>query len=585
MLLGILIGLLTACSGTPIQETAAVVISDTAPETEVEVVETPDRPFPADSLYDLLVAEFAVRRNRYDLALGNYLQQAHQTQDPGVTARATRLAQFLRADKATLDAAQLWVDLEPENSEAQYTLATMLAKNKRPLEAMTHMTRVLENGGSTNFAAIAASALPLPETSRYAIEQEIEQLLLQYPGNTQLLTSKSLLYQQRGEIKQALAIIRQVLLIDDSELHAVIVEARLLQQLNRDEEAFQRLETVVAQHPNNRRLRLQYARMLMRKDITLAKLQFEILLAAAPNDADLLLSLGLISKESNQIEDAQRYFKHLLAGGQRENEANYYLAQLAEQREDWPSAIAYYQQIPPGSDFLAAVNRIKTLYMKQGRDDTAREYLQSQRQRYPEHSVRLYLLESEMLLTSGDIDGSHKLLTEALLITPNQASLLYARSMTAEKLGLIELMEKDLRNIIAQDENNATALNALGYVLANRTDRYDEAYELVSRALQTKPGDPAILDSLGWIEYRRGNLQRAHEILLQAYKAFPDPEVAAHLGEVLWQLGQQQQAIKIWQQGLAKNPDSSFINEAMQRLLPDEAVPDPASQSLIEKAE
>ena len=563
----LLLLLVSACSTTPERVDEPATTADIATNTESpEQIEPPTRPFPADSFYDLLVAEFAVRRNRYDLALGNYLQQAHQTRDVGVTARATRLAQFLHADKATLDAAQLWVELEPDNAEAQYTTSMMLAKNMRPMEALEHMTIVLEQGGRTNFAAIAASALSLPEESRNAIEQTIEQLLQQYPQNTQLLTAQSLLYQQRGETEQALKIIQKVLDIDENDLHAVVVEARLLQQLKRSDEAFIRLEKVVAQYPTNRRLRLQYARMLMATDIALAKIQFEYLLSISPKDPDLLLSLGLISKETEQMDDAENYFQRLQATGERSSEAYYYLGQISEQREDWQGAIDYYKLIPPGTDFLAAINRIVALYIKQGRTDTASEHLHSLRRQYPEHTVRLYLLESELLLRNNQAEQSHALLSEALLIHPQQASLLYARSMLSEKLGNMELMEEDLLSIIEQDNNNATALNALGYVLANRTDRLDEAYDYISRALAAKPNDPAILDSLGWVEFHRGNLQRSLELLTQAYQAFPDHEVAAHLGEVLWQLGEKERAQKVWQRALQNEPDSAIIHETMQRL-------------------
>ncbi|MEE8057141.1 MAG: tetratricopeptide repeat protein [Pseudomonadales bacterium] len=566
--------ILAACSTTTTEsgDVNATTLQNATPKTAAEA---PTRPFPADSFHDLLVAEFAVKRNRYDLALGNYLQQAHRTRDSGVTARATRLAQFLRADKATLDAAQLWVELEPDNLEAQYTLSTMLAKNKRPIEALQHMTVVLENGGKTNFAAIAASSLDLPNSSRITIETRLDQLRVKFPENIQLLTAKSLLLQQRGETEAALTMIRDVLDLDENDLHAVVVEARLLQQLKRGDEAFVRLEKVVLQYPKNRRLRLQYARMLMTKDINLAKQQFEKLLGSSPNDPDLLLSLALISKETDNLDDAEKYFQLLLQSGHRTTEAQHYLGQLAEQRQQWQTAIDHYRLIPPGTDFLAATNRITHLYLQQGRVETARDYLQSIRQQYPEHAVRIYLLESEILLRSNRFEEGHALLSEALLSHPQQANLLYARSMFSEKVGNIDLMEQDLRVIINQDSNNAIALNTLGYVFANRSERLDEAYDLIKRALAIKPNDPAILDSLGWVEFRRGNLQQAAALLTQAYKAFPDHEVAAHLGEVLWIMGRQQQARLIWKQALQRKPDSNYLRETLQRFKVDSPQPSP----------
>ena len=165
--------------------------------------------------------------------------------------------------------------------------------------------------------------------------------------------------------------------------------------------------------------------------------------------------------------------------------------------------------------------------------------------------------------------------------SPKQANLLYARSMLSEKMGDLALMEQDLLAIIKQEPNNATALNALGYVLANRTDRLDEAYQLINRALAAKPNEPAILDSLGWVEYRRGNLPRALELLTQAHTSFPDHEVSAHLGEVLWQLGQTDQALAIWQQALKDTPDSAILRETIQRLASETGLlaPEPATNA------
>lgn len=576
--------LLSACSG--IQEDPALQAStveplETAVEQSQEDAEIPTRPFPADSFHDLLVAEFAVRRSRYDLALGNYLQQAHQTRDIGVTTRATRLAQYLRADKAALDASRLWVELDPDNIEALYTAATLLAKNQRPIEALEYMITVLEKEGNTNFAVIAASTLQLPTTTQTTVAQRFDQLLQTYPNNAQLLTAKSLLQQQRGEIEPALATIQQVLNTNSDNLHAVVVEARLLQQLNRDKEAFKRLQQVLKSHPENRRLRLQYARMLMKNNIPLAKKQFEILLSSAPNDADLLLSLGLISKETGEIDDANNYFNRLLQTDKRNNEANFYLGQLAEQSAAPNVAIDYYQQIIPGTDFLAAINRITYLYARQDQFDMAREYIQHLRQRYPDHAIRLYLLESNLLVNNSNLQGAHNLLSEAMVESPKQVNLLYARSMLSEKMGNLALMEQDLLEIIEQEPNNATALNALGYVLANRTDRLEQAYQLISRALAAKPNEPAIMDSLGWVEYRRGNLSTALELLSQAHTAFPDHEVSAHLGEVLWKLGETDQALTIWRQAIKDTPDSVILRETIQRLAPgaDMLAPEPATNT------
>ncbi|MCR8921492.1 tetratricopeptide repeat protein [Dasania sp. GY-MA-18] len=536
-------------------------------QAEAEKPAIPSRPFSADSFHDLLVAEFAVRRNQFDVALGHYVHQAHQTRDPGVTARATRLAQYIKAQNAALDMAQLWAELEPDSAEAQYTTATLLAQNKQPLQALEHMERVLNAGGATNFTAIVASSLNMPKLSQQLVASAIDGLISRHPQYGQLYVSRAIMEQSHNKPSQALASVRKGIALDNTDLQAVIIETRLLQQMGRDDEAFVRLEAIQQQYPDNRRLRLQYARLLLKKDLNKAREQFEYLLASTPNEADLLMSLALINTELNDYPQAKQYFKRALATNTRNNEALYYLAQIAEREDLLDEAIARYQAISLGDDYIAASNRMAELYSQQGDDDAALAMLQQRRQQHPELALRFYLLEAELLFNSQHYEQCHALLTEALNLHPEQGNLLYMRSLVSERRNDFALMEQDLRSIITQDPQNVTALNALGYVLANRGVRLEEAFELINQALSLKPNDPAILDSLGWVEFKRGNYARAVTLLEKAYAAFPDPEVASHLGEVLWTLNKQEQAQQIWQQGLEKNPGNPIIESTMQRLL------------------
>lgn len=559
--------LLSGCAATP-ESTADSAAAETPEAATVAASPVPTRAFPDDSFHDLLVAEFALRRNEFDIALDNYVAQAQLTRDSGVTERATRLAQFLNAEPQALSSARLWTELEPDNLEARFTLAAQLGRNQQLMEASEHMTRVLEAGGQVNFTAISANAATAPPATREALEARIDQLREQYPEQTDLMTAKALLLQQRNELEPALALAREVIEMDGDNMHAITIEARVLQQLRRSEEAVVRLEETLERHPNNRRLRLQYARILMQIDLVRAREQFSLLLHHTPNDADLLLSMGLLSKETGQPEQAETYFQRLLATEQRNSEALYYLGELAEQRADISAAIEAYQQVPPGAEFMRALNRIVAIYAGQGQLGNARDYLRSLRQTYPDQAVRLYLLECDLLLAQKLVDDAAALMSTALQEHPQNLNLLYARSMVNQERGDLAAMESDLRQIIAEEPDNATALNALGYTLATLTDRLTEAHELIRRASEASPEDPAIMDSLGWVEYRLGNLEVALTYLRRAYEKYPDHEVAAHLGEVLWQLGEREQAWTVWQEALQQRQDSKILRETMQRLAP-----------------
>jgi tetratricopeptide (TPR) repeat protein len=562
--------LVAGCSTHPSHPQPATDTPDTPPATAPATpVVVKERPFPAESFYDLLVAEFALHRGEYDLALNNYLQQAHSTGDIGVTARASRLAQFMRADRAALDAAQLWVMQDPDDTEAQFTLATQLAKAQRPLEAMPYMVKVLDSGTNANFAVIAAAAVQQSDAVKNALLEQFNQLLITHKDSVELMTGKALLLQERDDKTEALALVRKVLDIAPDTTHAIIIEAKLLEDMGRRDEAMTRLQQMVEQNPYNRRLRLQYARLLTRFDMPKAREQFALLVEQSPGDADMLLSLALVTKETGALEDAENYFQQLLALGQHVQEANFYLGQIAEQRGDSNAAIRYYEQIPPSSDFFPALGRIVQLQMANHKVAALRSYLRNLRERYPQHAVRLYLVEAEVLMQEKEYAAGSELLTEALKKNPLQPNLLYTRSTFSERRHDVVLLEKDLRAILAKDPDNVVALNALGYTLTNLTNRHDEAFELIKKALSQKPDDPAIMDSMGWVEYRRGNVAAARELLEKAYATYPDPEVAAHLGEVLWEAGSESRAREIWMKALQDEPDNEILRGTLKRFAPD----------------
>ena len=219
-----------------------------------------------------------------------------------------------------------------------------------------------------------------------------------------------------------------------------------------------------------------------------------------------------------------------------------------------------------GREMLVAASRASVILIDQGRIDEIRAWFGELRRQNPEKTEQLYGVEADLLARGGELASATLVLDEALAQMPDSSSLRYARAMIAEQQGDLALMEKELRKIIASEPENATAINALGYTLANRTRRYEEAYELISRALALEPDEPAILDSMGWVLYRQGNYEAALDYLTRAYAAFPDPEVAAHLGEVLWVSGDTDNALKVWQGGLMKDPDNAVLAETLERL-------------------
>ncbi len=536
---------------------------ETTPETTPDTTPIVVRPFPRDALYGLLVAEFALHRGALDLALKNYLVQAQETRDAGVAARATRLARFLGAEAATLQAALLWSDLEPENAEARFTAAIALARAGRAREAFVRMSGLDPASAPTNFAGVAASALDLPAQERGEMLEALQQRKEQ---SADVLVATGLLLHSLQRYNEALDCTARVLADDPDNSQALLLSAQVYHDLGDAATGNTAVERALERHPDDRRLRLSYARLLARSDLAGAERQFRILLEQDPADAEVRLALALVYHESGQFDRMSEELNALLAEGSHVSAAHFYLAQEAERRQDIEESIRHYLEIQPGPVFMTAVTRAAELLVENRGLDALGSVLAAQRARWSAEALPLTLLESELRLERDDVSGAARLLDAALAGQPDEPALLYARSLVSERRGDVPALERDLRHMLRLDPQNALALNALGYSLANLTDRHTEALGLIEHALALHPDDPAIIDSLGWALYRLGRREEALTQLQRAFDAFPDHEVAAHLGEVLWVDGRHDEARAVWSKGLEGKPDSRLIHDTMHRL-------------------
>jgi tetratricopeptide (TPR) repeat protein len=473
------------------------------------------------------------------------------------------MARYMGAERATLDAALLWAELEPQNPEARFTAATELARAGRPNEAFGHMRALDAAHGPTNFAAVTASALDLPANER----EEMLKALQGIEGDSaDLLIARAVLLQSLERNEEALAAVAAVLEAEPDNYQALLLEAQVYQNIGDLPRAHARIEHALAKDPGDKRLRLQYARLLAKTDLAKSEEQFRILVEQNPADAELRLALALVYRESGQFDRMSEELNALLAEGNQSSAAHFYLAQDAERRGDNDEAIGHYLEIRPGQMFMASITRAAELIIASRGIEALGEPLAQLRARWVAQALPLTLLESELRVEAEDLAGAQRLLDRALAETPAEPGLLYARSMVSEKRGDIAAMERDLRAMLRLDPDSALAMNALGYSLANLTDRLAEALALIQQALALKPDDPAIIDSMGWVQYRLGHIEEALGYLRQAFEKYPDHEVAAHLGEVLWVSGEREEARAIWDKGLESKPDSRLIHDTMRRL-------------------
>lgn len=557
---------LSACatfSGSAPKSSTNASATDSVAEVKAPV---PSRPFPDDTFNDLLIAEMALRNQDLQTALAQYRRQADATGDTGVIATTARLAQFLRDNKTAQKYALLWSQREPDNPEIHFVLATALSRQQQPLAALPHMTRVLELGGDPNFAALAAAALSRPEDQLDKFRAQLDSIAKRYPHDNSVRIARALIFQYQQQEEKALKLVREVLNEDPDNAHALLIETRTLKQLGRDDEAIDRMKHAVDQNPSNKRLRHDLARSLVKTDLYQAKAQYEVLSRQFPDDTDVLLELMLVNRELDRYDEAEEQLRQLIASEEQSSRAHFVLGRLAEEDRDWQTALEHYQEASYGEEFDRAVRRLAALSATEESTDRALERLATLRRGLPQHAITLYLLEAELLRKSAQLQRGFDLLSQALATHPDDEGLRYARSLFAEKLGNIDIVETDLRHILERDPNNAAALNALGYTLANLTTRLDEAEQLVKRALQQEPDDPAIIDSYGWILLLKGQVEEAVVWLEKAFAQTKDHEIAAHLGEALWQAGDQQRARSVWKQGLEHTPNSPIIYDTLRRL-------------------
>ena len=527
----------------------------------------PVAPFPKDALYQLLVAEVAGYRGEYSTALEKYVDMALKTRDAGVAQRAAMLAVYLKRYEEALTTSKIWVEQEPDSIEARRYLSEQLLRIGDMEQAIVHMEAIKSLGGLANFESFAYSAANMDDEGREVLLEAMSRMLAEYPGDEQLMFSKAVLLEQSGQLEEALQLANQ-LLVSKKNINVIVLKVNALKDLLRTDEALVFLESTLEELADKRRLRLIYARMLFEAErLVDAEKQYEQVHQQAPNDSDILFALALISMEQGKDESAKGYLNQMIRFNRRANEAHYYLGSIADKNEEIPQAISEYKMVGPGREYLAAQVRIAALLADQDRLDDARAHLENQRANNPDRYNRLVMIEGQLLSERGHEAEFFELLEMVIQKQPENVELLYFRAMTGQSLGRLDVLEQDLLRVIEIDPGNADAMNALGYTLADQTDRHDEALVLIERALEIKPNEAAFIDSLGWVQYRLENYKDAVTNLRKALLLFDNDEVAAHLGEVLWVSGEQQEARNVWQKALDARPDSDILKRVIKRFV------------------
>ena len=526
----------------------------------------------SELVFDVLAAELAGRRGDPAQSYERYLAAARLSRDPRLAEQAVQQALHLKDDASLREAVDLWLELAPKSIAALRIDALLKARQGDRKGALASLRKVVAGAGKGEEVYVQLVRL-LSLVKDEQIRLDLMRDLVESEGNPpEGLYALAMLEASLHLYPAAEANCRRVLARRPYWQEARTLLVRVLGLAGKKQAARKELERALKDDPKSRPLRAAYARLLLDlKDYRGARRQFARLLKDRPEDADARFALGVLDLELKDLEAARRHFQTLWRKGRKADQAAFYLAQIAELQGHKDQAVDWYLKADGPVLFESRV-RLANLYLKQGRLDAALETLHRLAAKLPGRAVEIALVEGDLLRDAGRLEQALAAYDRALQDHPDNPDLLYARALTAARLGRVDELERDLRQILKDHPDHADALNALGYTLADRTDRLQEALGYIRRALELKPDSAAVLDSMGWVQYRLGHLREALKYLRKAHARDDDPEITGHLVEVLWRLDRRAEARRIWRQARKRYPKSPHL-ERRRVLLFGKAVP------------
>lgn len=581
--------LLAGCVATAPRDgavtTAAQAAEPPAAPPVPKVAPLPNVALTPELLYQLLIAEITAQRGGMGAASVDYLNLARSTRDPRLAERAAQIAVFSGDTQKALAALRLWVELDPENLDARQGLVVFLLRNDQGDAALEHLEKLLAAAPAPSPAKSPAdansglefntpqghgfmfiAALLGREQNKAAALRLMGKFAAAHKDNPDALFAYGNLAMTHGDLGAARTAVEQALQHKPDWANAVALRARILQLQGDSSAALAYLGDAVKNRPQDMMLRLGYARLLVEAQRTdEARAQFAAMAEQMADNADVLFSIALLSMQIKQPDDAVNYLKQVIKLDKFTAESHYYLGQIAENKKQYREAIDFYKIVDRGDAYLDAQLRIVGLLARQDDVAAARAHLRTIQARDPQQAKLITMAEADLLREEKQYTAAMEVYNNALSEQPKDNLLLYGRAMLAEKMDRLDILEQDLRSILEREPDNARALNALGYTLADRTTRYEEALALIKRALELNPQDAATLDSMGWVQYRLGHNKEALDYLQKAYALDPNAEIAAHLGEVLWVSGDREGARKIWQEALHADPKDEILLGTVKR--------------------
>ncbi len=559
--------LITSCAPTGpsvVREPPAEV----RPPDTTTAVELPKVKLTEDLMYDILLGEIALQRGHLDKAAGAMASAARSSGDYRVAERASLIALQAKDYDKALQSAELWAELESSSTKPIQTIGAVLTAQGRLGEAEERFNELIKRGDpNVGIVYRRIADLLAQHHDIDGVLELMDRLVMTHPADADAHFAKAYLADRLKKPAIVLQSLDEALSLRPGWQEAALAKFSHYASQKDLDGARQFSDQFLNKYPAASKLRLHYARYLIDEDQReLALENFKTLSEYEPNNADATFAAALLSVQLDRFEDAEKYLKRSIKLRPGNDQARLYLGQISAEQEQYEIAAMWYRAVKSETLYFEAQVLLANVIGKQKGITQAFDHLDGLHPSSDEEQVRIILSKEQMFRVAKMLDEAKMVLDEGLAQYPDNTDLLYARGLVAAQLELVAVHEQDMRRLLEKDPKNAHALNALGYTLADQTQRYHEALELIDKALKLKPDDPFIMDSMGWVHYRLGNHQLAIEYLEKALGKREDAEIAAHLGEVLWVTGDKTRAKKVLKRALKKSPDNDVLLTTIEKL-------------------
>ena len=564
--------LLNGCAGSPDkQETLekSVAPAKVTPVQEKKPQDLDKSSIDPNVLFMLLTAEIAGQRGQYDVALEGYMEAARQAKDPRYAERAAKIAMYMKDSAKTDDAVSLWLQLDANNVTARKIAALSALRSGDKPAAIEHLNILLSEDPAGFETALLELASVLEKENKTSLLYDVlDAVARQNSDQPAVYFVQSLLAMQMKNKALAEAKIERALMLRPDWDKALVFQAQIAVYAGDLGKAKNLLRSAVAKFPENEKLKKMLAQVLIKaEDYEQASKVYQDIVSANPQDAESQFALALVYLQLGRDGKAEDILNKLLEQPEWQNQASFYLGKIEEKRGNVEKALDWFDKVNDGAFVFEASMSSVSLLAKNKQFEEANSRLRLMEEKFPKYKRRLILLQAELFSQQKQYEKAFALLTDALVEMPDQKDLLYSHALMAERIGRLDVLEADLKKILAKQPDDAEALNALGYSLLEKPDRYADAEKYLEQAIRLKPDEAVIMDSYGWLQFRLGNYEQALLYLERAYAKQQEGEIAAHLAEVLWAMGRKSEAKRLFAEAIKKMPDNEYLLDFQQRIL------------------